>query len=272
MGDGMEATAVQGLSVAHRDGTVRVILDRPDRANALTAGMVDGLRRVVALAANTDDARVLVLTGAGRHFCAGMDIAGGGDRPPTRPRAGHLQRTIHLGAHALLRELCELQLPVVVGVRGTAAGFGLGVVLAADYAVTTRDARLWAPFTARGFSPDSGTTFLLPRLVGLARAREMLLLGRPLDGERAAAWGLVNEAVDDDRLEDAVDAVTAEFAAAATVAVGIGKVLLNRALGGNLADALAAEEVAEEVCIRSDDFKEGARAFAERRPPRYQGR
>lgn len=267
----MEIHDVEGLSVSQTDGTVRILLDRPDRANAMTSSMVGGLRRLIAEAAAADNVRVMVVTGRGRHFCSGIDLAGPATSG-TRPRAGHLQRGIHHGAHALLRELTELQVPVVAGVRGSAAGFGLSLALACDYVVAAHDARFWAPFVARGFSPDSGTTFLLPRLVGVARAREMLLLGRPVDGEQAATWGLVNEAVGAESVEAAMERVVSEFASAATVAVGLGKVLLARALGGDLDDALAAEELAEEVSVRSDDFKEGTRAFLERREPRYLGR
>jgi len=125
---------------------------------------------------------------------------------------------------------------------------------------------------SRGFTPDSGTTFVLPRLIGVARAKEMILRGRRVDGVLAAEWGLVSQVVDDDALDDAVEAVVQEFAHAPTVAVGLAKQLLFRGQTGDLNDALEREALTEELAVRSDDFKEGMRAFAQRRDPDYQGR
>jgi 2-(1,2-epoxy-1,2-dihydrophenyl)acetyl-CoA isomerase len=138
--------------------------------------------------------------------------------------------------------------------------------------VAARSARFWVPFVARGFTPDSGTTFLLPRLIGVARAKEMILRGRKVDGALAAEWGLVSEVVDDNVLDDTVEAVVQEFARAPTVAVSLAKQLVFRGLTGDLNDALEREALTEELAVRSDDFKEGMRAFVQRRDPDYTGR
>ena len=172
----------------------------------------------------------------------------------------------------MIRTLFEAEIPIVTGVQGFAAGIGNSLALSGDHVVATRSARFWVPFVARGFTPDSGSTYLLPRLVGMARAKEMILRGKQVDGERAERWGLVNEVVDDDALDDAVEAVVAEFASAATVSVGLAKQLLFRNLSGDLNGALEQEGLAEELAVRSDDFKEGMRAFVQRRDPDYQGR
>ena len=172
----------------------------------------------------------------------------------------------------MIRTLFEAEVPIVTGVQGYAAGIGNALALSGDHIVAARSARFWVPFVAKGFTPDSGTTFLLPRLIGVARAKEMILRGKVVDGERALEWGLVNEVVDDDALDDATEAVVQEFAHAATVSVGLAKQLLYRNLTGDLNGALEQEALAEELAVRSDDFKEGMRAFAERRDPDYQGR
>jgi 2-(1,2-epoxy-1,2-dihydrophenyl)acetyl-CoA isomerase len=171
----------------------------------------------------------------------------------------------------MILALDAVQLPVVAGVRGWAAGIGNTLALSADVVIATPSAQFWVPFVTRGFTPDSGTTYLLPHLVGLARAKEMVLRGKPIGGEQAAQWGLVSSVVPEDELDDAVAAVTEEFATAATVAVGLAKTLLHRNLEVSLAGALQNEGMYEEVAIRSDDFKEGMRAFAQRRAPDYRG-
>jgi 2-(1,2-epoxy-1,2-dihydrophenyl)acetyl-CoA isomerase len=264
------------LLVTRDGGILRITLNRPDRRNALTAAMVDTVAETLEAADLDDATRVVLLRGAGADFCSGFDIGGpggpGGGGGRSKPRAGHMQRGLHANAHRLVRTLSEVQLPIVAAVRGWAAGFGNALALSADVVVATPDAQFWVPFVPRGFTPDSATTYLLPRLVGLPRAKEMVLRGKPIDGTTAAAWGLISECVADDELDAAAEAVVAEFAAAATVSVGLAKRLLHQNLGVDIGAALHNEAMAEELALRSDDFKEGMRAFAERRPPDYTGR
>jgi 2-(1,2-epoxy-1,2-dihydrophenyl)acetyl-CoA isomerase len=171
----------------------------------------------------------------------------------------------------MIEALDRVQLPVVAGVRGWAAGIGNMLALSADVVIAAPSAKFWVPFVLKGFTPDSGNTWLLPRLVGLARAKEMVLRGMPVSGEKAAAWGLVSECVGEEELDAAVMAVADELASAATVSVGLAKILLHRNLEVTLAAALQNEAVYEELAVRSDDFKEGMRSFSERRPPKYTG-
>jgi 2-(1,2-epoxy-1,2-dihydrophenyl)acetyl-CoA isomerase len=264
------------LLVTRDGGILRITLNRPDRRNALTAAMVDTVAETLEAADLNDATRVVLLRGAGADFCSGFDIGGpggpGGGGGRSKPRAGHMQRGLHANAHRLVRTLSEVQLPIVAAVRGWAAGFGNALALSADVVVATPDAQFWVPFVPRGFTPDSATTYLLPRLVGLPRAKEMVLRGKPIDGTTAAAWGLISECVADDELDAAAEAVVAEFAAAATVSVGLAKRLLHQNLGVDIGAALHNEAMAEELALRSDDFKEGMRAFAERRLPDYTGR
>jgi len=156
-------------------------------------------------------------------------------------------------------------------VRGWAAGLGFQLALAADFTIAAESACFWEPFLERGFSADSGATWLLPRLVGIARAKELLLLGRKLCGAEAAAWGLIYRAVPDAELEVATAALVEQLAGAATVAVGLTKQCIHRSLACGLADALQNESFALELSSRTGDFKEGLLAFKERRPARFTG-
>ena len=160
---------------------------------------------------------------------------------------------------------------MVAGVQGYASGAGLALALSADYLVARDDARFWAPYVGRGFSPDSGLTYLLPRLIGPNRAKEMLLLARKVDATKALEWGLVNEVVPGDGFDDRVEAAAQQFADAATVAVGLAKNLVHRNLDVELSQALSNEVFAEEVAVRSQDFKEGIQSFVGRRDAEFSG-
>ncbi|MDO8361692.1 MAG: enoyl-CoA hydratase-related protein [Actinomycetota bacterium] len=258
-----------------RSGAVTTItLNRPRRKNALTSGMVTGIIEAIRAAGDDDETRVVLITANGDDFCAGMDLVQSNDTSsaPTKPRIGHLQRRMQVGAHDMILELDAVQLPVVAAVRGWAAGVGNMLALSADVVVATPSTKFWVPFVTKGFSPDSGNTWLLPRLVGLARAKEMVLRGEPIDGTRAAEWGLIGRCVAEDELDAAVADVVNGFAKAATISVGLAKTLMHNNLGADLRTALHNEAIHEELALRSDDFKEGMRSFAQRRPPDYTGR
>jgi 2-(1,2-epoxy-1,2-dihydrophenyl)acetyl-CoA isomerase len=189
-----------------------------------------------------------------------------------RPRTGHVQRGLAARAHRLVRALWESQLPVVAVVRGHASGVGCNLALASDFVVASRTARFAEAFVRRGLTPDSGGSFLLPRLVGVARAKEMLLLGEALTAEEAHQWGLVTRLVDDEALDDEAERLIGRLATAATVAVGLTKSLVHRSLESTLSQALEQEAVVEELAVRSGDFKEGLAAFVEKRDPDFRGR
>lgn len=249
-----------------------VVLDRADAANALTSSMIASLSDALDAAARGERARAVLITAQGRHFCAGADLAEANREAGVRPRPGDLHRRMAAGSNRLLRMMHELELPIVGAVRGVAAGLGCMVALSCDYVVVTPGSRLSTPFVRHGFSPDSGATFLLPRLVGMARAKEMLLLGREVDGQTAAGWGLVNEVAPEEALEERAAAVAEEMAGSATVAMGLARTLMHRAMRSDLPGAMAEEGLAVELAVRTRDFKEGMEAFAQRRPPRYEGR
>jgi 2-(1,2-epoxy-1,2-dihydrophenyl)acetyl-CoA isomerase len=260
-----------GLHVARDDGVLELTIDRPDRRNAIDDETTGALIAELEQANQDETVRAVLLTGRGKDFCAGFDLAtredGGG-----RPRVGSLQRRLPAQAHRLVPLVGSVQVPIVTAVRGWAIGLGLHLAVASDFCVAAIDARLWEPFTARGFTPDSGGTWLLPRLVGVARARELLLLGRELSGREAAAWGLIHAAVDPDRVDDDARALAARLAAGPTVALGLTKWLLHTGAGLDLERHLPNEALALELSSRTADFREGQTARRERRDPRFEGR
>ena len=268
----MIPASVPGLEIEHADGVLTLTLDRPHRRNAIDDQMMAGLVDVVTAAGIDEAVRVIVLRGAGEHFCAGADIvarnAPGGDRP----RTGSIQRRLPTQAHRLIPALLETQVPVVCAVRGWAAGLGFQIALAADFCVAAEDARFWEPFGQRGFTPDSGATWLLPRRVGDVRAREILLLGRTLSGDDAAGWGAIHRAVPDRALDGEVDMLVEQLASGPTVALGLTKWLLHRGRAVALGEHLADEAFALELSSRTEDFREGLAAFRDKRPPEFRGR
>lgn len=273
------AAEQDGLDVAEDGAVLRITLNRAAAGNAIDHAVMAGLFAALDTASQSSEVRVVALTAQGRNFCTGVDLAqanppsgASSDKPAARPRSGHLQRNINLSAHRLVKAYADLRLPVVVGVRGWAAGLGNTLALLGDYIVASETAKFWAPFTRRGFTPDSGSSYLLPRLIGLPRAKEMLLLGRPVDGAKAERWGMINEVVPDGNLEDAVERAVQEFACAATVSVGLAKVLVHRNLDASLPQALVQEELMEEASVRSADFKEGIAAMMQKRDPDFSGR
>jgi 2-(1,2-epoxy-1,2-dihydrophenyl)acetyl-CoA isomerase len=261
-----------GIGVHHEDGVLRVTLKRPERRNALDDAMVARLITTVEAAGQDEAVRVILLRAEGEHFCSGFDIVARNAPDGGRPRVGSIQRRLPAQAHRLVPLLLSVQTPVVCEVRGWAAGVGLHLALAADFAVAAADAHLWEPFSARGFTPDSGGTWLLVRRVGEVRARQMLLLGRPVTGTEAAAWGMVHRSVPGAELGAAADELAAELASGPTVALGLTKLLLHRAGSADLESQLRDEAFALELSSRSEDFKEGLAAFTAKRPPRFGGR
>ncbi len=270
--------SVDGLRVELDGAVLRCTFERPEKRNAVDDVMMAGLVDAIDLAGRDEDVRCIVLAGEGDHFCAGADIVArnrsttADGTPPARPRVGSIQRRVPSLAHRLIPLMLSLQTPIVCAAQGWTAGIGFQLALAADITVVADDARLWEPFVERGFTPDSGATWLVPRLVGVVRARELLLLGRKLSGAEAAEWGLVHASVPAERLTDAADELVAGLAAGPTVALGLTGWLLNRATDATLDEQLRNEALALELSSRSEDFREGMAAFREKRAPRFEGR
>jgi 2-(1,2-epoxy-1,2-dihydrophenyl)acetyl-CoA isomerase len=269
-----------GVLVAAADGVLRITIDRPERKGALDVAAVRRIVEALEAAATDDDLRVILLSSTGDDFCSGSDwvasnasnASNAANASANKPRPGSVQRRTPLQAHRVVSLLLEVQLPVVCAVRGWAAGLGCQLALASDFTVAADDSRFWLPFVRRGFTPDSGATWMLPRLIGVARAKELLLLGRVVSGAEAAAWGMIHRAVPQDEVAPTVEGLVAELSSAATVALGLTKRCVHEALDGSIADAMARESMALELSSRTADFREGLNAFRERRTPRFEGR
>lgn len=264
---------IDGLGAELRDGLLRVTLDRPEKRNALDDAAVEAFIGHLEQANQDEAVRAVLVTATGDDFCTGFDvIARNAPAAAGKPRVGSIQRRVPVQAHRLVPLLLTTQIPIVCAVRGWAAGLGLHLALASDFCVVARDARLWEPFSARGFTPDSGGTWLLPRLIGMARAKDLLLLGTELSGDDAASWGLVHRAVDAAEVDDEAEALARRLAAGPTVALGLTKWLLHQGAGLDLERHLANEALALELSSRSSDFREGMTALREKREPGFEGR
>jgi 2-(1,2-epoxy-1,2-dihydrophenyl)acetyl-CoA isomerase len=264
--------SADGLTVDVAGAVLQLTIDRPTHRNSLTDVSMDALIRSLETASTDDGIRCVLLVGAGEDFCSGFDIVGRNADRENRPRTGSIQRRMPVQANRLVPLLLELQLPVVCGVRGWAVGIGAQLALVSDFTVTAADARFWYPFLDRGFTPDSGSSWLLPRVVGRARARELLILGRKLSGLEAVEWGLAHHAVESADVAGAALELAERLANGPTAAIGLTKALLNAADGQDLARHLAAEAFAMEVSSRSPDFREGLAALTEKRKPDFTGR
>ncbi|WAJ43861.1 enoyl-CoA hydratase-related protein [Mycobacterium sp. Aquia_216] len=268
-----DAADAEGSVAARRDGAIlRLTLDRPQRRNSLTHLMIDTLVRALTDAATDDSLRAIHLNSAGDDFCSGADWVATNSGTAQRPRTGDLVRRVPHAAHRLIELVHTIQLPVVCTVRGWAVGMGCNLALAADFAVAADDAVFWEPFVERGFSPDSGATWLLPRLVGVARARRMLLLSEKVSGIDAAGWGLIHHAAGPTELDDAVEQLLARLADGPTVAIGLAKQALNYGQHASLNQSMTQELFNMELSCRTSDFKEGLEAFRRRRAPKFNGR
>ncbi|OBJ16757.1 enoyl-CoA hydratase/isomerase family protein [Mycobacterium colombiense] len=273
MSQGADTAGAEGSVTVHRDGAVLLVtIDRPSRRNSLTQLMIGTLVEALTDAAADDSLRAVHIRGAGDDFCAGADWVAANNPGGQRPRAGDLVRRIPHAAHRVIELVATIQLPVVCSVRGWAVGFGCNLALAADFTAAADDAVFWEPFIDRGFSPDSGSTWLLPRLAGLARARRMLLLGEKVGAADAADWGLIHQAVGGPDLDHTAEELVRRLASGPTAAIGLAKQALNFGQHATLSQSLTQELFNLELSCRTSDFKEGLEAFRQRRPPKFDGR
>jgi 2-(1,2-epoxy-1,2-dihydrophenyl)acetyl-CoA isomerase len=267
------AEAADGSVTVTRAGTVlRLVLNRPARRNSLSHDMIDTLVAALTSAATDDALRAIHIRGAGDDFCSGADWATTNDQGTPRPRSGDLVRRIPMTANRVVELVHTIALPVVCTVRGWAAGLGCNLALAADFTVASEGAVFWEPFIDRGFSPDSGSTWLLPRLVGLARAKRMLLLGEKVSGTDAADWGMIHQVTSDEDLDGVSEKLLERLASGPTVAIGLAKQAIRTGQHATLEQTMSQELYSLELSCRTTDFKEGLAAFRERRAPDFTGR
>ncbi|MFF0216601.1 enoyl-CoA hydratase/isomerase family protein [Streptomyces vinaceus] len=266
-------TSAPAEDVLHRveSGVSWITLNRPQAMNAVTW---DQRERVIALLAEASadpGVRAVVVTATGKGFCAGADLRGAPAAPAERI-AGDVARMIKLGAQRLITAVLDCEKPVLAAVNGTAAGIGAHLALACDLVIAAESARFIEVFVRRGLVPDGGGAYLLPRLVGPQKAKELMFFGDAVPAAEAERLGLVNRVVPDPELEATARAWAERLAQGPTRALVLTKQLVNASLDGDRAAALAAEATAQEINMTTADANEGVASFVERRSPKYLGR
>ena len=250
------------------DGVAWIRLNRPDKLNALTTKLSNEALDAIQSAGADDAVRCVVITGEGRGFSAGQDLTEFRERTAEIDVAEHLRS----GFNRLIAAIVALPKPVVAGVNGVAAGAGLSVALACDLRIASDAATFLQAFIRIGLLPDSGGNWLLPRVVGYAKALELSITGRQVDANEALSIGLVNRTVPAESFQDEVAAQAATLAALPTRAVGATKEVMGGALSASLPETLEVEAVTQRDLAGTTDFEEGVSAFLEKRQPRFTGR
>ena len=264
------------------NGVARITIDRPEAANALTGPMRDRLAELFEAVSGTLAVRAVLLSGTGRAFCTGADLRGspaqavpipGNEPPPDAPArtVGDASRMIRRGWQRLIGAVLDAEKPVVCALNGTAAGGGAHLALACDLVVMAEEARLIEVFVRRGILPDAGGCFILPRIVGVQRAKEIMFFGDDVGAAMAERIGLVNTVVPTSELEKVATQWAERLASGPTKAIALTKWLLNRSLDSDRLTAFQEESWAQEAVTTTADTTEGRASFAERRPPVFRG-
>ncbi len=252
------------------DSVATLTLNRPDKLNSFTAEMHAELRDALAKVADpSEGCRALLITGAGRGFCAGQDLS---QRQMTAGTAIDLGETIDKQFNPLIRRLRSLPLPVIGAINGVAAGAGMSLALACDITLAARSASFLQAFAKIGLVPDSGSTYFLPRLAGDARARGLAMLAEKISAEQAESWGLIWKVIDDDKLQAEATALARHLATQPTKGLAMIKHALDQSSSNPLDVQLDLERDLQRALGHSADYREGVTAFLEKRPPKFTGR
>jgi len=273
-----ELPVTELIRVEHEGAITRVTLNRPEAGNSLTPDMRDHLADVFDELSATLGVRAVVLTGAGeKHFCTGAGLGSAQKARPERPAdapdkaLGDVARMVRRGWQRLVTSILDCELPVVAAVNGTAAGGGANLVLACDLVVMADTARLIEVFVTRGIIPDAGGCYLLPRIVGPQRAKEIMFLGDAISAADCERYGIANRVVPAADLAASVDELAARLAAGPSKAIQMTKWLVNRSFESSRQTAFEEEGYAQELVAATDDMGEGIKAFGERRQPEFKG-
>jgi len=253
-----------------RDDLAIITLNRPDKLNSVKIEQLEELVNRLNTYEQDDEVRAIVITATGRGFCTGADLTGGGGRPDANTPMG-----MKLSTHIYSRvpfTISSIEKPVIAAVNGIAAGFGCNLALCCDMIYAAQDAKFIEIFVKRGMSPDGGGTYFLPRLVGLARAKEIFLSGEPVLAEEALKIGMINKVVPNDQLMDETLKYAKQIAKAPTRSVGMIKRLLNRSFDSDLQTQLEFEAAYQGLATSTGDMIEGVMSFLEKRDPKFQGK
>ena len=254
------------ILIEQRDGIATVTLNRPEKLNALDEAMYSQLTDGFSALAADDAVRAVIVTGAGRGFCSGSDVGGMLQSDIVSGRA-RLQRR-----HRMIRNLVEIEKPVIAAVRGPVAGIGFSLALACDLIVAAESAKFSQVFKKIGLVPDGGAIYFLTQRLGIARAKELVYTARMLPAQEALEWGLVNRVVPDDQLEQSALALAAELAGSATYALAIAKKMFQSMYVPTLEALLELESLSQGTARLTDDHREGVMAFREKRKARFTGK
>ena len=262
-------TDFERVSLTAQGAVAILALNHPDSLNAIGPRMARGLSAALSEIEDPEHGfRTLLLTGEGRAFCSGANLS----EPPESGGPLTAGATLDELYHPLLHRLRELKMPIVTAVNGVAAGVGMSFALMGDLVVAARSAYFVQAFARIGLVPDGGSTWLLPRLIGLARARELSLLAEKLPAENAVEWGLINRVCEDGELMEASLKMASRLAGGPTAALALTRRLYWDSPGSGFEQQLGRERAAQDRAAATEDFREGIRAFREKRPPRFTGR
>ena len=253
------------LEIANQIATIT--LNRPERLNACSLDMADDISDALD---RLGDARVLVIKGEGRAFCSGADLAARGDRPVTGGQGSYIALTQKY--NPMIMKLARLEMPIITAVQGAAAGVGCSIALVGDFVLAGMSGYFLQAFVNIGLVPDGGSTWILPRLIGKARATRMMMLGEKISADQAEAWGMIYKSVEDAELEAETGALAARLAAGPTVSYATMRKNILISLENSLSDTLLAEAEGQRIAGDSADAAEGGLSFLEKRKPNFQGK
>jgi 2-(1,2-epoxy-1,2-dihydrophenyl)acetyl-CoA isomerase len=254
------------LLVKNQNGIMELTLNRPDRLNAFSQEMIDGLKKALVEAKHNDDIRVITLSGAGRSFSAGGDVKGMGNGSPTEVYE-------HIGLlNELILQMTNLEKPIIAVVHGFCAGAAVCLAMACDQIVASEESQFVLSFSKVGLISDGGGLFFLPRTLGMFRAKELLFNAEPINAKKAQSWGMVNFVYPTDELQEKAMAYAEKLANGPSLAYGFIKKIAGRALTADLKDILEAERTTQSIVATSEDHQEGVAAFKEKRQPMFKGK
>jgi len=255
------------IVLERRENIATLTLNRPEKLNAINRKMIEELEHAMVEIGQDTDVRVLVITGAGRAFCSGADVS-----DMANVGAPIETRYWLVGAHKIILALTNLEKPVIAKVNGVAVGIGCSLALSTDLTIASENAQFSLIFTRIGLIPDGGSLFHLPRLVGPAKAKELIFTGRKVGAKEAQRIGLINKTVPPNELDNEVNALSKRLAEGPTVAFGIAKKIMNRGLNMDLSSVMECEALGQTLAGTTEDAKEGIIAFLEKRTPHFKGR
>lgn len=250
-----------------QDAVATITLNRPDKLNAFNDSMIQETTDAFKQCARNKEVRCIILTGNGRAFSSGQDLADVQARSDQFSIGEHLRH----GYHRLIKQMVATEKPILGAINGVAAGAGCGIALATDIRIASENASFMLAFSRIGLVPDSGSNWLLPRIVGQARAYEMAITADRIPADKALAWGMVNRVAPAEQLMEQVQAWALSLASGATLSYGLTKRAMNRSWEMSLDEALTYEAHMQELAARSQDFREGVDAFLQKRPSQFKG-